>query len=73
MKALSLDQLKAKTEEFRGRLAAGETLVDMLPEVRSEIDRHRAFFSYPLCPLNPRASSNALRRRSQWSVRQRFV
>ncbi len=29
---LSLDALKAKTDEFRGRLAEGETLDDILPE-----------------------------------------
>jgi hypothetical protein len=51
MKALSLDQLAAKTAEFRGRLAVGETLVDILPEVLSEIDRHRAAFFLSLCPL----------------------
>src|SRR3989344_4790664 len=30
--ALSTNELKAKTEEFRGRLAKGETLEDILPE-----------------------------------------
>jgi preprotein translocase subunit SecA len=33
MKALSDDELRAKTPEFRGRLEAGETLDDLLPEV----------------------------------------
>ncbi len=33
MQALSDEQLKAKTPEFRGRLEAGELLVDLLPEV----------------------------------------
>ncbi|MBV8638125.1 MAG: preprotein translocase subunit SecA [Candidatus Eremiobacteraeota bacterium] len=32
MEALSDDALRAKTEEFRGRLAAGELLDDLLPE-----------------------------------------
>lgn len=32
MQALSDDQLRGKTEEFKGRLASGETLDDMLPE-----------------------------------------
>ncbi len=32
-RALSDDQLRAKTDEFRGRLANGETLDDLLPEV----------------------------------------
>src|SRR4051794_13633957 len=32
MQALSDEELKAKTVEFRGRLAAGETLDDLLPE-----------------------------------------
>src|SRR3989338_5705239 len=32
MKALSDDQLRAKTSEFRGRLAKGEALDDILPE-----------------------------------------
>ncbi len=32
MLALSDDELKAKTVEFRGRLAAGESLEDLLPE-----------------------------------------
>ncbi|MCQ2547237.1 MAG: preprotein translocase subunit SecA [Clostridia bacterium] len=32
MQALSDDELRAKTEEFRGRLAEGETLDDILPE-----------------------------------------
>jgi len=32
MKALSAEQLRAKTEEFKGRLANGETLDDILPE-----------------------------------------
>jgi preprotein translocase subunit SecA len=32
MQALSNDELRAKTEAFRGRLAAGETLDDLLPE-----------------------------------------
>ena len=32
IKALSDEQLQAKTEEFRGRLAKGETLDDLLPE-----------------------------------------
>lgn len=32
MKALSDDQLKAKTPEFKARLAKGETLEDILPE-----------------------------------------
>ena len=32
MQALSDDELRAKTEEFRGRLAEGETLDDLLPE-----------------------------------------
>ena len=32
MQALSDDELKAKTVEFRGRRAAGETLDDLLPE-----------------------------------------
>ncbi len=32
MQKLSDDQLKAKTEEFRGRLANGESLDDILPE-----------------------------------------
>ncbi|MDR3621821.1 MAG: preprotein translocase subunit SecA [Paludisphaera borealis] len=32
MQALSDDQLKAKTEEFRGRRQAGESLDDLLPE-----------------------------------------
>src|SRR5512135_1551320 len=32
MQALSDDQLQAKTEEFRRRLADGETLDDLLPE-----------------------------------------
>ena len=31
-KALSDQQLRAKTEEFRSRLANGETLDDILPE-----------------------------------------
>jgi preprotein translocase subunit SecA len=33
MQALSADELRAKTAEFRGRLAEGELLDDMLPEV----------------------------------------
>ena len=32
MQALSDDELKAKTDEFKGRLAGGETLDDILPE-----------------------------------------
>ena len=32
MQALSDDELKAKTTEFRQRLAAGETVDDLLPE-----------------------------------------
>src|SRR3989344_4786516 len=32
MQALSSDQLKEKTKEFKGRLAKGETLDDLLPE-----------------------------------------
>src|ERR1700712_5299632 len=32
MKALSDDQLRAKTEEFRTRLAGGEKLDDLMPE-----------------------------------------
>ncbi|HIT01666.1 MAG TPA: preprotein translocase subunit SecA, partial [Candidatus Enterenecus merdae] len=32
MKGLSDQQLRAKTDEFRGRLAQGETLDDILPE-----------------------------------------
>lgn len=32
MQALSDDELRAKTEEFKNRLAAGETLDDLLPE-----------------------------------------
>jgi preprotein translocase subunit SecA len=32
MRALSDDALRAKTDEFRGRLSEGETLEDMLPE-----------------------------------------
>lgn len=32
MEALSDEQLRAKTEEFKGRLAEGETLDDILPE-----------------------------------------
>ena len=32
MQALSDDELRAKTDEFRGRLAEGETLDDILPE-----------------------------------------
>ncbi|MFN7211035.1 MAG: preprotein translocase subunit SecA, partial [Aggregatilineales bacterium] len=32
MKALTNDQLRAKTDEFRQRLAEGETLDDLLPE-----------------------------------------
>ena len=32
VKELSDDELRAKTEEFKGRLAAGETLDDLLPE-----------------------------------------
>ena len=32
MQALSDDELRAKTDEFRGRLADGETLDDILPE-----------------------------------------
>jgi len=33
MEALSLDDLKNKTQEFKGRLSKGETLDDLLPEV----------------------------------------
>src|SRR4029079_13468118 len=33
IKALSDEQLKGKTEEFRARLANGETLDDLIPEV----------------------------------------
>ncbi len=36
-KALSEDALKAKTEEFKQRLAQGETLVDLLPEAFAAI------------------------------------
>ncbi|MGZ3692435.1 MAG: DEAD/DEAH box helicase, partial [Pseudobdellovibrio sp.] len=32
IKKLSDEQLKAKTEEFKSRLAKGETLEDILPE-----------------------------------------
>ncbi len=32
MQALTDEELRAKTEEFKGRLAAGETLDDLLPE-----------------------------------------
>ena len=32
IKALADDQLRAKTAEFRQRIAAGETLDDLLPE-----------------------------------------
>ena len=32
MQALTDEELKAKTQEFRDRLAAGETLDDILPE-----------------------------------------
>lgn len=32
MQALSDEQLRAKTDEFKGRLAGGETLDDLLPE-----------------------------------------
>ena len=32
MQALSDDELRAKTDEFKGRLAEGETLDDILPE-----------------------------------------
>ncbi|HET6637284.1 MAG TPA: preprotein translocase subunit SecA, partial [Gemmatimonadota bacterium] len=32
LEALSDDEIKAKTEEFRRRLAEGETLDDLLPE-----------------------------------------
>lgn len=43
MQALSDEELKAKTQEFKDRLAAGETLDDILVEafavVREEIGR----------------------------------
>ncbi|MGN0466100.1 MAG: preprotein translocase subunit SecA [Lachnospiraceae bacterium] len=43
MQALSDDELRAKTQEFKGRLANGETLDDILPEayavVREAADR----------------------------------
>ena len=32
MQQLSDDELRAKTDEFKGRLAEGETLDDILPE-----------------------------------------
>ena len=32
MQALTLEDLKAKTAEFRGRLSRGATLADLLPE-----------------------------------------
>lgn len=42
MQALSDEELKAKTEEFKGRLDAGETLDDILPEAFATI-REAAF------------------------------
>ena len=36
-KALSDDELKAKTPEFRERLAKGETLDDLLPEAFADV------------------------------------
>ena len=51
-KALSEDALKAKTQEFKDRLAQGETLDDILPEafaaVREAADRVLGMRPYPV-------------------------
>ena len=51
-KALSEEALKAKTQEFKDRLAAGETLDDILPEafaaIREAADRVLGMRPYPV-------------------------
>ena len=51
-KALSEDALKAKTQEFKDRLAQGETLDDLLPEafaaIREAADRVLGMRPYPV-------------------------
>ena len=51
-KALSEDALKAKTQEFKDRLAEGETLDDLLPEafaaIREAADRVLGMRPYPV-------------------------
>ena len=44
MQALSDQQLKAKTEEFKARLAEGETLDDLLPEAFAVVRELRGEF-----------------------------
>ncbi|MBO5868670.1 MAG: hypothetical protein J6Q54_07180, partial [Oscillospiraceae bacterium] len=50
-KALSEEALKAKTQEFKDRLAQGETLDDLLPEafaaIREAADRVLGMRPYP--------------------------
>ena len=51
-KALSEDALKGKTEEFKQRLASGQTLDDLLPEafatIREAADRVLGMRPYPV-------------------------
>ena len=51
-KALSEEALKGKTQEFKNRLAAGETLDDILPEafaaIREAADRVLGLRPYPV-------------------------
>ena len=51
-KALSEEALKGKTQEFKNRLAAGETLDDLLPEafaaIREAADRVLGMRPYPV-------------------------
>ena len=51
-KALSEEALKGKTQEFKNRLAAGETLDDILPEafaaIREAADRVLGMRPYPV-------------------------
>ena len=56
-KALSDEALKAKTTEFKGRLAQGETLDDLLPEafaaIREAADRGSGGAQHDTRPAPP--------------------
>ena len=43
MQALSDEELRAKTDEFKARLANGETLDDLLPEAFAAVREDEAF------------------------------
>ena len=51
MQALSDEALKAKTAEYKKRLAEGETLDDLLPEAYATVrEAVKVRLWFPLCP-----------------------